>query len=283
MKNEFNMLRNDAGNSEQKGMEEYYTHLDQVFSAASKNYDEKILSNFVNVNIRNMEMKILFRYSRPFQNILEIGCGTGEESKRFILNTGKSLQCIDIAAGMVAFSEEKMRKAGIESKFKAMRLGAGNLKAMGEKFELIYSFNGAFNTEPDTHSLVESLMSSTEEGSMIIFSVRNKKCLGESIFYGLTGRISELKVRRSNIVEVEVAGEKIRSRYYSKKEVMELFSKWFRLKSVRGLGITMPPYMAERIQNEFLRSFVAKLDRLLSGIPFFRTMGDETAYIMERK
>ena len=283
MKNELSMARNVAGNAEQKALEEYYLHLDQVFSAASKIYDEKILSNFVNVNIRNLEMKILLKYSKPFQNILEIGCGTGEESKRFILKTGKCVQCIDIAAGMVAFSEEKMRRAGIENKFRATKLGAGNLKAKGEKFGLIYSFNGAFNTEPDTNSLMESLLSSTEKGSIIIFSLRNKKCLGESMAYTLTGRISELKVIRSDIVEVEVAGEKIRSRYYSKKEVLDLFSKEFRLKSVYGLGIVIPPYMAERIKNKFLRSFISKLDHLLSSLPFFRNLGDETAYIMERK
>lgn len=62
-----------------KDKEAYYKMLDQVFSRASALYDERILSNFVNVSIRNIEMSILLSYSFRGCVALEIGQGTGEE------------------------------------------------------------------------------------------------------------------------------------------------------------------------------------------------------------
>lgn len=272
-----------AINAEKNETEDYYIRLDLVFSKASGVYDSKILSNFVNVNIRDMELKILSRYAGGAENILEIGCGTGEESKRFIHETGKSLQCIDIASGMVAFSREKMRKAGLADKFGATRLAASKLIKMEKKFELVYSFNGAFNTEPDKDSLLKSLSLSMPKGSVIVFSLRNKKCLGEYLLYTLTGRTSELKKRRSGVVQVDVVGEKIGSTYYSKKEILSLFGKDFKLLAIYGLGIVIPPYMAEKVRSSLLKSIITKFDRFFSVLPVFRTLGDETAYVMERK
>lgn len=262
---------------------EYYAKLDQVFSAASEIYDRKVLSNFINVNIRNRELQILYRYSSNAKNILEIGCGTGEEAKRFIQKTGKSLQCIDISSGMVAFSTAKIEKAGLTKKFNARRLEAHNLKTLNKKFDMVYSFNGAFNTEPDISGLVSSLETSTASGSVLVFSIRNKKCLGESIIYTLIGRRPELKYRRSDTVEVEVVGQKILSRYYSRKEIIGLFSGKFKMRAVYGLGIVIPPYLAEKIRSGFLKTLISKMDLFLSSMPIFRTLGDETAYVMERR
>ena len=76
-------------------MEGYYETLDKVFSEAAKIYDKKILSNFINVNIRSSEMQTLLKYSKRGKSILEIGCGTGEEASKFILKTGNGVTCLE--------------------------------------------------------------------------------------------------------------------------------------------------------------------------------------------
>lgn len=264
-------------------MDEYYRNLDRVFSEASPIYDQKVLSNFINVNIRRQEMKLLLRLSVNRNRILEIGCGTGEEASAFIRSTGKPLTCIDISSGMISAATSKMEKYGISNLFTSYNIAARNSAAIGSVFDLIYSFNGAMNTEPDIRGMIESIGRITRKGSIVMVTVRNKFCLGERIVYALAGRGKMLPDRRGDFVEVEVAGNRIRSRYYDSQEIRSFFEDSFTLRKIRGHAVVLPPYLADRIRGKILRRIVCRLDDILSVLPFFRRMGDEVTHVLEKQ
>ena len=123
-------------------MEEYYENLDKIFSEASSIYDKKILSNFINVNIRASERSIRVKHAKTGIKVLEIGCGTGEEAGRFILETGNEIACLDVSDGMVNIARNKMEKLGISDKFTSVKRPASEIGSIGDCFDLIYSFNG---------------------------------------------------------------------------------------------------------------------------------------------
>ncbi len=256
--------------------------LSDTFSKASSVYDEKIRQNFINRYIRDREVSTLLKYYKNGKKVLEIGCGTGEECRRFIQSTGASVVGLDISHGMIEFATQKMAKSGLEGKFAGICSPASQCKILNEKFGTIYSFNGAMNTEPDIQGFIESLCSLTETGSVLVLSLRNRRCFGELIVYGILGNTFRKRYRKEDLVDVEVVGVKIPSRYFSSKEVLHLFSD-FRSLRIIGLGVVLPPSLASRVNSRLARKIVTSLEILFSSLPFLKKMGDETLYVLERK
>lgn len=263
-------------------MDEYYSTIDRVFSSASSVYDKKILSNFINVNIREMELAALLEFSRDRDRILEVGCGTGEEASRFIRSTQKHLTCIDAAMGMVEYSAEKMRIAGISDMFSARKLPAYRVGELNMIFDLVYSLNGALNTEPHLDLFVRSMEKILPEGGIIIISLRNRLCLGEFLLYSVLGRHEPLRRRRARTTPVQVVGNTIESFYYSPVEISRFFSN-FVLRRKIGLGILVPPYLADRFKSNLLRRVITATERLISRIPILSSLGDEVLYVFEKR
>ena len=263
-------------------MDEYYSTLDRVFSSASSVYDKKILSNFINVNIREMELAALIEFSRDRNRILEVGCGTGEEASRFIRSAQKNLICIDAAMGMVEYSTEKMRTLGISEKFSALRLPAYRVGELNMIFDLVYSLNGALNTEPRLDVFVRALEKILPEGGIIIISLRNRLCLGEFLLYSVLGRHEPLKRRKARSTPVQVVGNIIESFYYSPEEIGRVFSNFVLRKKI-GLGILVPPYLADRFRSNLIRRIITATERLISRIPILSSLGDEVLYVFEKR
>ncbi|MCL4451966.1 MAG: class I SAM-dependent methyltransferase [Candidatus Thermoplasmatota archaeon] len=262
-------------------MEEYYENLDKVFSEAAKIYDKKILSNFINVNIRSLEMQTLLKHCKSWMSILEIGCGTGEEASKFILRTGIAVTCLEISRGMIEFARSKMEKIGALKKFTAVRGASYEVKSIGHSFDLIYSFNGAFNTEPRIREVASAIYDTLSDNGILIFSVRNKICLGEIILYSVLGRDEKVKDRIAEETYVEVVGHQVKSKYYSPDEILSIFGK-FKLVEKKGLAITLPPYLAEKIHSSILRRLLISLETVLSSIPIFSSFGDEVLYVFQK-
>ena len=263
-------------------MDEYYSTLDRVFSSASSVYDKKILSNFINVNIREMELSALIEFSRDSDRILEVGCGTGEEASRFIRSAHKNLICIDAAMGMVEYSTEKMRTLGISEKFSALKLPAYRVGELNMIFDLVYSLNGALNTEPRLDVFVRALEKILPEGGIIIISLRNRLCIGEFLLYSVLGRHEPLKRRKARSTPVQVVGNTIESFYYSPEEICRVFSNFVLRKKV-GLGILVPPYLADRFRSNLIRRIITATERLISRIPILSSLGDEVLYVFEKR
>lgn len=263
-------------------MEDYYTDLDHIFSEAASIYDKKILSNFININIRKIELRTLIKYTRGRNSILEIGCGTAEEASKFILETGKKVTCLEVSGGMIDFSTAKIRGLGISDNFMAVKGAASTIRSLGRSFDLIYSFNGALNTEPKIKEAADGIHDSLNHNGILIFSVRNRKCLGEILLYSILGKKENIKKRMEETTYVEVVGNKIRSTYYSPHEIRSIF-KEFTLVKKKGLAIILPPYLAERVTSNFAKHLINLMGTLLSSMPLFSSLGDEILYVFKKE
>lgn len=259
-----------------------YSNTARAFSEASAAYDIKISRNFVNVAIREVELRALIHYSTDKNSILEIGCGTGQEALRFIRATGKRVAAIDISPGMIDFANAKMESHGLKGSFNARVMPARDVALIQEKFDLIYSFNGALNNEPEISNFLTSLAGIAKRDAMFIFSLRNDFCLGETLLLLFSGKRDVLRERRGKEVFVEVGASKIQSRYYSVREITDIVPREFRLIRLVGLAVVLPPYLAEKVRSRYLRILISSLDRILGTLPIFRRMGDETFYVFQK-
>jgi SAM-dependent methyltransferase len=265
-----------------KDKEVYYRMLDQVFSRASAIYDEKILSNFANVNIRNIEISILLSYSFRGCVALEIGQGTGEESSRYIKATGNRLDAIDVSGGMVDYSRMKMARLGFEGLYNAIQLPASDIGHLNKTYDIVYSFNGLINTEPDLTDLKDGINKITKPGSAIILSFRNTSCLGENLIRLVSRRPNLGRDRTLESVDVQVAGDSVPSIYYSLDDAGKFIPESFRIIGIYGLAVLLPPYLAGIVKSGMAKKIISAAERAICFLPFFRTHGDEILIVARR-
>ncbi len=263
-------------------LEGYYQHIDEVFSRAAVIYDWKIQANFVNRSIRSVEISTLLKYSRPGMSVLELGHGTGEEALKYIKETGNHVTGIDVAHGMAEFARDKIARNGLGHLFQSNVIPASRMGELGETFDIVYSFNGLINTEPDMERLIDGLLKITHRGSFFIVSFRNTSCFGETII-SMSGRGRRaVRARKANEVNVEVVGEKVASRYYSSFEIRKILGKNFRIRETLGLAVLFPPYLADKLSQRHLSSLISFADRLMGRLPVLNCLGDEVLIVAER-
>ncbi len=265
-----------------KDKEAYYKMLDQVFSRASAIYDERILSNFVNVSIRNIEMSILLSYSFRGCVALEIGQGTGEESSRYIKATGNRLDAVDVSGGMVNYSRVKMTRLGYGELYNAIQLPASDIAHLNKIYDIVYSFNGLINTEPDLTDLKDGINKITKPGSFIILSFRNSSCLGENLIRLVSNRPDLGRDRTLASVDVQVAGDSVPSIYYSLDDAAKFIPENFRITGIYGLAVLFPPYLAGVVKSGIAKRIISAAERAICFLPFFRTHGDEILIVARR-
>ncbi len=262
---------------------DYYSKLDMIFSSASKIYDSKILANYLNVYIRDMEVEVLLKYFNEQGRAIEIGFGTGEELKRIISSTGADVTGIDISEGMVELARDKLLKLGLGSHFKLMKMSASEIGNIEGNFRCIYSFNGALNNEPQMEKFIHGLWERLSEGGYFVVSIRNRYSLGEFLIDIISGRPDKIRERLKGEVEVEVVGKNVMSHYFSPCEFRKMLGKEFDLIYKRGLSVLFLPKIYEKVNGMNMKKIVISLEKILSQIPIFKDMGDEIIFVFKKK
>lgn len=261
----------------------YYSNIDRVFSKAASIYDSKIYANYLNVYIREMELEVLFKYYDGKNNAMEVGFGTGEETRKVISVLDTSITGIDISEGMVKYASDKIKSFGLTDKFRCYKKKASEISSIDGTFDCIYSFNGALNNEPLLKEFIDGLKMKLSPGGYFIVSLRNKYSLGELIIDIFSGNPMKIAERIKGNVLVEVVGEKIPSRYFSTWEFEKIIGKDMRLVEKEGLSIIFLPLIYDKINGPKMKKIVVSVEKMLSRIPFIKNLGDEVIFVFRRR
>lgn len=265
-------------------MNSIYSELDRIFSRAAPIYDSKIQANFINRMIRKRELGTLLKYSRNSGRFLEVGCGTGEESKRLMELVGRlaELTLVDISGDMIKTARKKIEGLNLPLSLDSHVMRASDIGSLERTYDFVYTLNGPLNTEPEIDGFFSGLLKITEPGSYFVAVVRNRICFGEKVIYSVLRKSSRVQERASEFQTVEVVGEKVPVKNYTVKEFLELVPDVFIPVEIRALGVASPPYLAEKFRNSVTRGLISGSEMLMNRLPFFRTLGDQTLYVFER-
>ena len=80
-----------------KGNDSYYRRLQANFDWYASKYDEKIEENDIENYMRETSSGILLGLFAPGNTVLEVGCGTGQETIR-LLSRGIRVHAVDIVS-----------------------------------------------------------------------------------------------------------------------------------------------------------------------------------------
>ncbi|MCD6216863.1 methyltransferase domain-containing protein [bacterium] len=260
----------------------------EAFDRASKTYDCDFSLTAIGRDFRARVQKRLDALFKPGMLVLDIGCGTGDDAIH-LAKRGISVIACDFSSGMLTEAEKKIKKAGFSRDVTLRHLRAEELLKLIEElpmgFDGVYSNFGPLNMIENLDGFARLNARLLNPGGKSLHVVMGRKPIFETIYFLLHRRFSRAFSRWRGSALVPMAGKRVPSRFYQPSEIADIFGLYFSIDRIEALGLMLPPpYLSGhfRRRRKFYRKF-RWLDKNLSALPLFNTMGDHFIIEMTRE
>ncbi|HEY5622827.1 MAG TPA: methyltransferase domain-containing protein, partial [Gammaproteobacteria bacterium] len=175
--------------------------------------------------------------------IIELGCGTGEDSIWFA-RRGCRVRATDASAGMLAQARKKIGVLGLDSQISLQQLDLADWRAgdmaSQPRARIVFSNFGALNCIEDLRPVFGAASECLETGGYLAVTLMGRFCLSETIFFGARGQFTKAARRWSGSSAYRAGGEEHPVWYHAPAEVRRA-AEGFREISISGVGALLPP------------------------------------------
>ena len=265
-------LRADASDLRETGA--YY----DAFAAVA---EQRYTSNHVLVRVREAFRRAVESY--PAATVLDLGCGPGTDLAWFAARyPGRRYAGIDVSPRMVELARTKLADRGM----RVERGCAADLPRVfpGERFDLIYSFFGPLNTEPDLDRAVGALAEAAAPGGILVLTFVNRAYVADSALHLLRGRPRHAVARLANRWRGYVPQTPLQTWLYFPRQIEARFATAFQVERREGFSILYPAwYRAARFaEHGTLVRALWIADRVLNRTPLW-SAGEHLLYVLRRR
>lgn len=258
------------------------------FDAIAGRYDETFTSSLIGEAQRGAVWRKLEKTFRPGDYLLEIGCGTGVDAC-FLAERGIRVAACDSSPQMVDVATRRIQQRSLQKLVRPFVMRAEDIAALpaDELFDGVFSNFGVLNCVEDLKGVASGLARLLKPGAIAVLCWMGPCCAWEIGWY-LAHRDRDKALRRfqSDGVSARIAdGSFVRVRYPSVGFLSRAFAPEFRLKSVRGIGVAVPPSYLEawaRRHSRLLRVF-GQFDARFGRWPGIRSLGDHVLVQLQRE
>ena len=257
------------------------------FDAHARSYDERVRRQAVIGRFRRVHREFYARLFRPGSTILELGCGTGEETLSLV-DLGHRVIATDPSSAMLTHVAAKLRAPEAAAAV-SLHQGAGpdfirRLLAKSEAIGGVVSALGPLNCEPDLKALASALAPFLSPGTPLLLSPMARFCPWEVLALTLKGHPREAWRRfKPGPVRVNVSGRPIPVWYRSGEDISRAFSPHFTCIHQRSLGLLLPPpYLSAHGRAPRWYDQVEKIERYIVARRPFRRWGDHLLMVFVR-
>jgi len=242
--------------------------------------EERYTSNHVLVREREAFRRAVEPY--PAATVLDLGCGPGTDLAWFAARyPGRRYAGIDVSPRMVALARVKLAD-------RAVRVERGCAEDLprvfpGEQFDLIYSFFGPLNTEPDLARAVGALAQAVAPGGVLVLSFVSRTYVADSAVHLLRGRPGRAVARLANRWRGYVPQTPLQAWLYFPRQIEARFAPAFQVERREGFSILYPAwYRATRFaERGALVRALWIADRVLNRTPLW-SAGEHLLYVLRR-
>jgi SAM-dependent methyltransferase len=230
----------------------------------------------------------LGRHFAPGARLLELGCGTGEDTLALAAR-GHTLVACDPAPQMLARAEAKLGAEGRAAAVRFVRGSAGTLAdawpTLGARVDGVFSNFAPLNCELSLDPVRRLLEQALAPGGRFVGVVLPKICPLEIALFLARGepRTAFRRFRRSPVADVD--GHTFPMRYYGARDFDRALGAGFRRVEVRSLGLCLPPlsFGPQLARGQRLLDALAVLEDRTAGLPGLRHLGDHVIVVYERR
>jgi SAM-dependent methyltransferase len=256
-----------------------------AFDSLASEYDDMFTYSSIGRVQRRAVMQYAVKVFRPESRLLELNCGTGEDALHFA-NLGLSVTACDASAAMVMQARRKAAKQDVSGR---LQFHVQTTEKIGEllfdqQFGGVFSNFSGLNCVRDLADVGRALAPLLLPRSPVLLCVSTRYCVWEIFYYLLRGDLTRALRRCRGSHQKDFGGVTVPLYYPTSRAIEQSFSSSFRIVSIRGVGITVPPSYLESwmVNNPRLLGWLDGIDSAIRTWPFARTFGDHMLLHFER-
>lgn len=254
--------------------------LPDAFDGVAASYDADFSHRPAGRLLREAVWRHLTPFVRRGANVLDLGCGTGEDAL-WLARMGCSVVAVDGSPAMLALVRRKAALNGLESWIETARFDVDQLPDLGMPFDLVLSNFGALNCATDLSRLRRIAV---RPGGVVALTVMGRFCAWETLWHGLHLRRAAVRRWRGHTTAV-IDGKTIAVRYWTVRQIVEALGPGFRKLAVHGIGTAIPPSevfdFIERRPG--LLGHLSRWETRLASQPAFASLADHRLVILRRE
>jgi SAM-dependent methyltransferase len=243
--------------------------------------EERYASNHVLVRVREAFRRAVEPHAAA--SVLDLGCGPGTDLAWFAERYPRRRYAgIDVSPRMVTLARARLAA-------RAVRVERGCAEDVprvfpGEQFDLIYSFFGPLNTEPDLDRAVGALAQAVAPGGVLVLTFVNRTYVADAAWHLLRGRPRRAVARLTDQWHGYSDATPLDTDLYFPRQIEARFASAFQVERREGFSILYPAwYRAARFQpNGALVRALWIADRALNRTPLW-SAGEHLLYVLRRR
>jgi ubiquinone/menaquinone biosynthesis C-methylase UbiE len=257
----------------------------KAFDELAESYDSVFTASIIGRSQRTAVWNKAVEVFRAGDRVLELNCGTGEDAL-FLARRGISITACDASGRMI--EQARARKAeeapGIATDFHQLSTESLDQLPSEWRFDGVFSNFSGLNCVADLQDTAQLLERRVYSGAPLLLCLSTRFCLWEIVHYLFKGEIRKAFRRCSGVTEARFGGHSFFVYYPTLRSLVRSFRPMFRLRSVTGIGIAVPPSYKEAWARKNPPLFYAceAIDRGLCRLPGFRVIGDHMLLHLER-
>lgn len=239
----------------------------QAFDAYAASYDD----HFTRSAIGKLQRAAVWRYLKPLiaakpLKILEINCGTGEDTIR-LAQLGHTVTATDASSAMIRICKAKQQEgvSFLQADFFELKGVLGDAR-----FDLVFSNFGGLNCVDagQTSQIAATLQELLRPNGFLFVVYMSSGCWWERLYFTYKGEREKAGRRQQEgPVKATVMGDELDIWYFSPRQLEALFTPYFQLQSIYPVGLFVPPSYLEGIfaKHPRLLQLLYGLDRLFTS------------------
>ena len=257
------------------------------FDSVAATYDETFTVSQVGCLQRAAVWRELTKVFKSGDRVLEIGCGTGVDACH-LAESGVEVLASDPSSQMIGVASRRVREKGLQARVHTQVLRAEEVSSLqvDQPFDGAFSNFGALNCVEDLRPIAQGLARLLRPRASAVMCWMGPYCLWEIGRYLGQANVSKaLRRIHEDGVRARIAdGAFVHVHYPSVRLLARTFAPEFRLKLVRGIGVTVPPSYMEPWARRHPRilELCDRLDSWFGRLPGARLLGDHVLVRLER-
>jgi hypothetical protein len=187
---------------------------------------------------------------------------------------------------MIETARQRMQTEDPDAPIEFRILATENLVELGrrELFDGAFSNFSGLNCVADLHLTARQLAAVVTRGAPLLICLSTRFCLLEIAWFVLHGQFRRAFRRSSGLATVKVGDYTVKVHYPTLRALKSMFAPYFRMCSCTGIGVAVPPSYLESIVRKHpqMLGWLRRIDKRISGLPWFRTIGDHMLIHFER-
>ena len=256
-----------------------------AFDGIAAEYDTLFTFSTIGRTQRNAVWKRAAAAFAPGDRVLELNCGTGEDAM-FLAHRGLNVTACDASGQMI--EQAKVRK-GRQAPWAAVDFHVLPTERLYELpaqplFDGVFSNFSGLNCVADLRTVAGELAMRLRPRAKLLLCFSTRFCLWEILHYTAKGDFQKALRRCSGVSPVSLNACSFPVYYPTIGQLRRSFAPAFRLRSVMGVGIAVPPSYMEKWIGKHPRVLTAMncFDAAVCDLPGFRIIGDHMLLSMEK-